>query len=172
MLPGSIVGQPGPGAIGDGGCEGAVAQVVQDAHLAGQLVGDHQVECAAAGGVDRLDVGDAQADGQSHRRQEGRDRSIRGTDEPLPSVAGEEDREGAVAGIADDQVVQAVAVQVGRDDLRRELAGGERSDQPDEAAVALGVERDGVVLGVDAGEQRALIGVRHPGDVARGDSRG
>ena len=68
---------------------------------------------------------------------------------------GEEDRKRAVAGIADDQVVPAVAVQVGRDDLRRELAGGERPD-PDEAAVAVGVERDGVVLGVDAGEQRAV----------------
>ena len=84
----------------------------------------------------------------------------------------EEDREGAVAGIADDQVGQAVAVQVGRDDLRRELAGGERTDEPDEAAVALGVERDGVVLGIDAGEQRALIRVRNPGDVARRDCRG
>ena len=79
-------------------------------------------------------------------RRDRRDRS---------NVVAEEDREGAVAGIADDQVVPAVAVEVGRDDLRRELAGGERSD-PDEAAVAVGVERDGVVLGVDAGEERAL----------------
>ena len=71
-------------------------------------------------------------------------------------LAAEEDRKGAVAGIADDQVVQAVAVEVGRDDLRRELAGGERSAEPDETAVAVGVERDGVVLGVDAGEQRAV----------------
>ena len=61
---------------------------------------------------------------------------------------------------------QPVAVEVGRDDLRRELAGGQRAD-PDEAAVAVGVERDGVVLGVDAGQERAVQGVRDPGDVAR-----
>ena len=42
----------------------------------------------------------------------------------------------------------------------------------DEAAVAIGVERDGVVLGVDAGQQRALIGHGDPGDVARGDEPG
>ncbi len=65
------------------------------------------------------------------------------------------DRKRAVAGVADDQVVPAVAAQVGRDDLRRELAGGERSD-PDETPVAVGVERDGVVVGVDAGEHAGL----------------
>ena len=106
-----------------------------------------------AGRVDRLDVGDAQADGQSHRRQEGLGSNL-GSTRP-PSVVAEEHREGAVAGVADDQVVPAVAVEVGRDDLRRELAGRERSD-PDEAAVAVGVERDRIVVGVDAGQQRAL----------------
>ena len=82
--------------------------------------------------------------------------SVPWVDEPAAEPVVEVDRKRAVAGIADDQVVQAVAVEVGRDDLRRELAGGERADQPDEAAVAVGVERDGVVLGVDAGEQRAV----------------
>ena len=161
-------GQPGPGAIGDGRGEGAIAQVAEDAHLAGQLVGDHQVERAAPGGIDRLDVGDAQADGQGHRWQESRGiERTHGTDELDCNAAAEVDRKRAVAGIADDQVGQAVAVQVGRDDLRRELAGGERSAQPDETAVAVSVKRDGVVLGVDAGEDGALIGVRQPGDVAR-----
>ena len=67
-------GQSGPGAIGLGWTEGPVAQVLQDAHLAGQLVGDHEIEPAAAGRIDRLDVGDAQADGDRHGRQE-----LRGT---------------------------------------------------------------------------------------------
>ena len=108
------------------------------------------------GGIDRLDVGDAQADGQGDRRQEvGGSKRARGAD-ALSIRLPKKTREGAVAGIADDQVGQAVAVEVGRDDLRRELAGGERADQPDEAAVALGVERDGVVLGVDAGEHAGL----------------
>ena len=41
------------------------------------------------------------------------------------------------------------------------------------AAVAVGVERDRVVLGVDAGEQRPVHRVGNPGDVARGElSRG
>ena len=97
----------------------------------------------------------------------GAGRMARGRRAELPCQAVEEDRERAVAGVADDQVVIAGAVQVGGDDLRRELAGGQRAD-PDEAAVALGVERDGVVLGIDAGEQRASIGVGNPGDVARG----
>ena len=63
VLPGSICGQSRPGAIGHGGGEGPIAQVEQDAHLAGQLVGDDQVEPAASRGIDRLDVGDAQTDG-------------------------------------------------------------------------------------------------------------
>ena len=147
---------------------------MQDAHLAGQLVGDDEVEHAASRRIDGLDVGDAQADGQGHRGQESRGiERAHGTDElDTGQRRAEEDREGAVAGIADDQVGPAVAVQVGRDDLRRELAGGERAAQPDEAAVAVGVERDGVVVGVDAGEDGALIGVREPGDVARGIIRG
>ena len=45
--PGSICGQPGPGAIGHRRGEGPIAQVVQDAHLAGQLVGDDEIEPAA-----------------------------------------------------------------------------------------------------------------------------
>ena len=65
--------------------------------------------------------------------------------------------------------VQPSPFEVGRDDLRRQAAGGERAD-PDEAAVAVGIERDRVVAGVDAGEHGALIGVRDPGDVARGES--
>ena len=58
--------------------------------------------------------------------------------------------------------VKPLPFEVGRDDLRRELAGRERADQPDETAVAVGVERDGVVLGVDAGEHRALTRCRAP----------
>ena len=80
---------------------------------------------------------------------------LAGADRPAAEPAAEVDRKRTVAGIADDQVVQAVAVELGRDDLRRELAGRERAVQPDETAVAVGVERDGVVLGVDAGEYRA-----------------
>ena len=58
--------------------------------------------------------------------------------------------------------------KVGRNDLRRELAGGERAD-PDEAAVAPGVERDGVVVGVDAGEH-GCPAVFDKGDIARGEA--
>ena len=94
----------------------AVAPVVQDAHLAGQLVGDDQVEVAVAAGVDRLDVGDARADGDDHRRQE---RLVEVWSEKLPMLVVAEDRQRAVAGVADDQVVPAVAGEVGRDDLRR-----------------------------------------------------
>ena len=65
-------GEPGPGAVGHGGREGATAPVAEDAHLAGQLVGDDQVEHAAARGIDRLDVGDAQADGEDEGRRENR----------------------------------------------------------------------------------------------------
>ena len=39
-------------------------------------------------------------------------------------------------------------------------------------AVAIGVERDRVVLGIDAGQERAVQRVRDPGDVARRDIRG
>ena len=41
------------------------------------------------------------------------------------------------------------------------------SRQSDEAAVAVGVERDRVIVSIDAGEDRNLARVRHPGDVAR-----
>ena len=67
----------------------------------------------------------------------------------------------AVAGVADDQVGPAVAVEVGRDDLRRQAAGRERSE-PDEAAVPPGVDRDRIVVGVDTGEDGALIRVAQP----------
>ena len=79
----SIADKPGPGAIGLEWTEGPVAQVLEDAHLAGQLVGDHEIEPAAAGRIDRLDVGDAQADGDRHGRQElrGNELGIDGTDE-------------------------------------------------------------------------------------------
>ena len=132
--------QPGARAIRDEGCEGAVAQVVQDAHLAGQLVGDHEIEPAASRRIDRL----------RRRRRPGRRGESPAGERPggrsgarwdQSNIGGEEDRERAVAGIADDQVIQAVAVQVGRDDLRRELAGRERPD-PNECPVAPGVERD------------------------------
>ena len=63
-------GQPRPGAIGLEWTEGPVAQVLQDAHLTGQLVRDHEIEPAASRRIDRLDVGDAQAHGNRHRRQE------------------------------------------------------------------------------------------------------
>ena len=89
------------------------------------FVGDHEVEPAAARGVDGLDVGDAQADRQVSTAEGSRaDRSgIDGTDElVLARGTSEVDRERAVAGVADNQVGQAVAVQVGRDDLRRELS--------------------------------------------------
>ena len=72
----------------------------------------------------------------------------------LPSPLSRKDRQRPVAGIADHQVVPAVAVEVGGDDLGRERAGRQRPDQV-ETAVAIGIERDGVVLGVDAGQQRA-----------------
>ena len=65
-------GQTGPGAVGDGRGEAAIAQVAEDAHLAGQLVGDDEVEHAASRGVDRLDVGDAQADGDGEWCRESR----------------------------------------------------------------------------------------------------
>ena len=44
--PGSIADNAGPGAIRHRGGERAVAQVAQDAHLAGQLVRDHEIEPA------------------------------------------------------------------------------------------------------------------------------
>ena len=82
VLPGSICRQSGPGAVGHGRCESSIAQVVQDAHLAGQLVGDDQIERAAPGRIDGLDVGDAQADRQGHRGQESRGiERTHGTDE-------------------------------------------------------------------------------------------
>ncbi len=113
-----------------------IAQVAQDAHLAGQLVGDDQVERAASRGVDRLDVGHAQADGQASPGAEVLLDWLSGTDE----IKGVIDRKRAVAGVADDQVVVAVAVQVGRDDLRWELAGGQGLD-PDETTVRQGRAR-------------------------------
>ena len=55
---------PFPGeAIWHGRGECFIAQVAQDAHLGGQVVGDHEVELAASRCVDRLDVGDAHSDG-------------------------------------------------------------------------------------------------------------
>ena len=50
------------------------------------------------------------------------------------SVA-EEDRDRPIAGVADDQIGHAVAVQVGRQDLRGLGTGGELADQ-DEAGRA------------------------------------
>ena len=78
----------------------------------------------------------------------------------------EEDRERAVAGVADDQVGQAVSVEVGRDDLRRNIAALPPPDQH-EATVAIGVERDLVIVSIHTGEDRALIRIRNPGDVVR-----
>ena len=82
----------------------------------------------------------------------------------------EEDRKRAVRGVADDQVGHAVAVEVGRDDLRRQTAGGQRSDLR-EAIVTVSIERDRVVAGIDAGQHGPLIRVRNPGDVERGGTR-
>ena len=45
-------------------------------------------------------------------------------------------------------------------------AGCQRADLH-EATVAVGIERDRVIVGIDTGEDRALVGVRNPGDVAR-----
>ena len=94
--------QSGSGAIGLRRCEGSVAQVPQDAELTGDLVGDHEVEQAVARCIDCLDVGDAQAHGNRHGRQElwGHEPGIDWTDE----LGTEEDRERAVRGVADDQV--------------------------------------------------------------------
>src|SRR5205085_1128224 len=74
--------------------------------------------------------------------------------------------EGAVARVPHYQVVRAVAIEVGRNDLRGEQTGGERPDQG-EAAAAPGVQRDRVVGGVHTGEQPALVRV-HNGNVPRG----
>ena len=68
------------------------------------------------------------------------------------SVAGEH-RDRAVAGVADDQIGDAVAVQVGREDLRGLGTGGERGDL-DETGRAEREERDALSFGVDTGEQR------------------
>ena len=51
----------------------------------------------------------------------------------------------------------------------RQKTGGERSHS-DETAVAEGVQGDRIVPGVDAGEQRAPIGIGDPGDIARGEA--
>ena len=64
-------GQAGPGAIGDGGREAAVAHVGQHAHLAGQLVGDDQVGHGRPDEIRPPDIGDAQADGMVTAGEEG-----------------------------------------------------------------------------------------------------
>ena len=79
----------------------------------------------------------------------------------------EEDRERAVAGVANDQVGQAVPVQVGRDDLRGQNARRQPPGYQHEDTVAIGVERDLVIVSIHTGEDRALIRIRNPGDVAR-----
>ena len=61
VLPGSIARQPGSGTIGDGGCEGPIAQVAEDAHLTAELVGDHEIEPAGPCRIDGLDIGDTDA---------------------------------------------------------------------------------------------------------------
>ena len=80
------------------------------------------------------------------------------------SVAGEH-RDRPVAGVADDQIGHAVAVQVGREDLRGLGTGGERGDL-DETGRAQREERDALSFGVDAGERGTESG-RDEGDVAR-----
>jgi hypothetical protein len=142
---------------------------VQDAHLSAELVRDHEIEPAASRRIDRLDVGDAQAHRNRDGRQElrGNKLGIDGTEKRAPVELGaEEDRERAVAGVADHKVGQAVAVQIGRDDLRGQQACCQRADLH-EATIAVGVERDRVIVSIDTGEDRALARVRNPGDVAR-----
>ena len=93
--------------------------------------------------------------------------------EPGPEAAGpvvEVDGQGSIGGVANDQVVKARALEVGRDDLRRELSGGEGVDEHRIRRCGQGEKRDGVVIGVDAGQKRALQRPGHPRDVAGGMS--
>ena len=62
----------GPSAIGLEWewAEAPVAQVLQDAHLAGQFVRDHEIEPAAARRSNRLNIGDALADRQTVTERE------------------------------------------------------------------------------------------------------
>ena len=119
--------QAAAGAVQHGRGEGPVAPVAQDADLTGGLVGDDDVRGTVAIDIRcQGHVRDAEADRQGHR---GREEGVAGR--IAPGTVVEKDREGAVARIAHHQVVPAVAVEVGRDDLRRKQTGGERPD-PDE----------------------------------------
>ena len=153
--------RPPPARYSTAGAKAPCAQVAQDADLTGDLVGDDDVRGTVLIDIGQGHVRDAEADRQSHR---GREEGVAGR--LAPGTVAEKDREGAVARVAHHQVVPAVAVEVGRDDLRRERTGGERPD-PDEVAVAPGVQRDRVVGGVHAGEHGALVRV-HGDDVPRG----
>src|SRR5262249_13213932 len=147
-------------AVVHGRGEGTVAQVAQDTNLTSELIGDDDVLVPIIRDVRQGQVRDAEADWQSHRGQEGGDtRAAR-----LAVV--EEDRDAAVARVWEDEFVPAGAVEVSRLDLGGERARGERPG-PDKATVAPGIERDGVIGGVHAGEQPSLIRV-HGDDVTRG----
>ena len=155
-----VIGQPVeavPGVVARLPGEGRVAPVGQDADVAGGLVRDDQVDRARLVDVGEAEVRRAQADGQV----------VEQLAEAAEAVA-EVDRRRAVAGVADHQVGEAVAVEVGRRDLRRQPAGRERADA-DEPAVAACEQRDRVGPGVDAGDQGPLITVEDR-DVARGDA--
>src|SRR5262245_6768971 len=84
-------------------------------------------------------------------------------------LGAEVNRQAAIAGVANDEVGPPVPIEIGRDDLRRQAPGGERSEA-DEAAVAPGIERDGIVAGVHTGEYSALVRIRDPGEIARGEA--
>src|SRR5208337_4207381 len=113
--------QAAAGAVQHGRGEGPVAQVAQDADLTRGLVGDDDVPGTVAINIRQGHVRDAEADRQSHRGQEG---GVAGRIAPGAGV--EKDREGAVARVAHHQIIPAVAVEVGRNDLRWQQTGGER----------------------------------------------
>ena len=155
--------------IGDRGCKEAIAQIEQYAYLGGHLIGHHQVEPTVACRVNRFDVGDPRPDVKRHRWHEARRKKLRIDRTGKAARNGrcpEVNRKRAVASIADDEIGHACPVQIGGDDLGRKLSRGHGAD-PDEAAILPGVERDGVVLGIDARQQRALYRVGNPGDVPR-----
>ena len=122
--PGDAV-RPWAGAIEDRGSESSPSEVLQDADLAREPVGEDDVEPAVLLEIGHLDVRGAEPDRQIDRREE-----------PAVSVA-REHRDRPVAGVADDQIGHAVAVQVGRQDLGGLGTGGERGDQ-DETGRAQG----------------------------------
>ena len=112
-------GQPGPGAIGLGGAKTPSPQLRRTLTWPVSLLVTTRSRrpfrwCRPPGRRRRPG-----RRGGSPRRQE---RASRPGPEVCRGVVAE-DRERAIAGVADDQVVPAVAIEVGRDDLRRQAAG-------------------------------------------------